>query len=88
MTAAQNLLNIKTDTYTMLTRTHKWEEFSNSAKTAGKNLSNTDSLEAIHDDIHELIGGERHSNHELLRGEKLKGHMNSLAFAGEYPPTQ
>ena len=78
MNLAQNLPNIRINTYKMLTTIHKWEEFSNSVKTTEKSSSNTSSLEAIHDGIHALIGGE----------EPIAGHMGELAFAGEYPPTQ
>lgn len=50
--------NIRSNTFNMLTRVNTWPAFSNS--TAGDGGSNSNSLEAIHNSIHNLVGGIGH----------------------------
>ena len=75
----------------MLIYVEKWSEFSNSVEEEPEdtdltddiaeddindtNESTTNSLEAIHNDVHFMIGGKY-------------GHMSKLELAGEYSPTQ
>ncbi|KAK0480190.1 photo-regulated tyrosinase [Armillaria novae-zelandiae] len=60
---------ITTNTYNLLTRVHTWPAFSN--HTPGDGDSSSNSLEAIHDDIHDDIGAG--------------GHMSNVAMAGFDP---
>lgn len=50
--------NIRSNTFNMLTRVNTWPAFSNS--TAGDGGSTSNSLEAIHNSIHNLVGGIGH----------------------------
>ena len=48
--------DITESTYRLLTRVHTWPAFSN--HTTGDSGSSSNSLEAIHDEIHGMIGGQ------------------------------
>ncbi|KAI0304304.1 tyrosinase [Multifurca ochricompacta] len=48
--------DITSSTYSLLTRVHTWPAFSNHTRGDGGSASN--SLEAIHDEIHGIIGGQ------------------------------
>jgi Common central domain of tyrosinase len=48
--------DITQSTYNLLTRVHTWPAFSN--HTPGDGGSSSNSLEAIHDEIHGTIGGQ------------------------------
>lgn len=50
--------DIKSSTYSMLTRVHTWTAFSN--HTVGDGGSSSNSIEAIHDGIHVDVGGRGH----------------------------
>ncbi|TFK38852.1 tyrosinase [Crucibulum laeve] len=50
--------DITTGTYSMLTRVHTWPAFSN--HTVGDGGSTSNSLEAVHDNIHVYVGGNGH----------------------------
>ncbi|KAJ7088152.1 photo-regulated tyrosinase [Mycena epipterygia] len=49
---------LRTKTYNLLTRVHTWPAFSN--HTPGDGGSTSNSLEALHDGIHTLVGGDGH----------------------------
>jgi tyrosinase len=48
--------DITSSTYNLLSRVHTWPAFSN--HTAGDGGSASNSLEAIHDEIHGYVGGQ------------------------------
>ena len=48
--------DVTSSTYNLLTRVHTWPAFSN--HTAGDGGSASNSLEAIHDEIHGYVGGQ------------------------------
>jgi tyrosinase len=58
--------DITSSTYNLLTRVHTWPVFSNHS--AGDGGSTSNSLEAIHDEIHGFVGG----------------HMGNPAVAGNF----
>ena len=67
----QNRDQLRIKTYNMLTRLVSWEYFSN--HTAKQSPPVANSLEAIHDDVHNLVGGL----------EPFPGHMSDTSLAGE-----
>ena len=75
---ASDQSQITTSTYNMLTRVHTWPAFSNHS--IGDGGSKTNSLEAIHDNIHVDVGGLE------LEEENIVGHMSDPSVAGEYNP--
>lgn len=62
-----NQADLTSKVYNLLTRTHTWPSFSCNAPGDGDSTSN--SLEAIHDAIHDCVGGP--------------GHMGDPAYAGK-----
>ncbi|KAI0725255.1 photo-regulated tyrosinase [Fomitopsis betulina] len=68
-TYAQNRNQLRTKTYNMLTRLTSWEHFSN--HTAKQLPATANSLEAVHDDVHNLVGGL----------EPFLGHMSDTSTA-------
>ena len=50
----------------MLTRVHTWPDFSNHSQGPGKVVAN--SLESIHDSIHNLVGGGGHMGNPAVAG--------------------
>ena len=57
---------ITTSTYSMLTRLHNWDAFSNTRVTPG---SAANSLEGIHNGIHGNVGGGGHMSSPAVAGE-------------------
>lgn len=64
LSAAQD--DITTSTYNLLTRVHTWPAFSN--HTPGDGGSSSNSLEAIHDGIHDDIGAGGHMSDPAVAG--------------------
>lgn len=54
-------------TYDMFSRVTTWDEFSSHTETDGGSTSN--SVEAIHDNIHVLVGGSGHMSDPAVAGE-------------------
>ena len=69
-------IQILSKTYHLLAYVHTWPAFSN--HTPGDGGSNSNSLEAIHDNIHVNVGG----------GPPFYGDMSDTSVAGEYTHAQ
>ena len=61
--------SITSKTYSMLTRVTTWPAFSN--HTVGSGGSNSNSIEAIHDDIHVYVGGNGQMGDPAVAGKVL-----------------
>ena len=61
--------NIRSNTYSMLTRVTTWPAFSN--HTVGDGGSTSNSIEAIHDGIHLFVGGSGHMSDQAVAGKVL-----------------
>ena len=61
--------SIRSKTYNMLTRVTTWPAFSN--HTVGDGGSTSNSIEAIHDDIHVYVGGDGQMGDRAVAGKVL-----------------